>query len=139
MTDTDGDEKTILINAPRAAKAGRSMTMPFLVIMSGAEKGKKILLSSAVVSIGRSRENIIFLDDPLVSFRHAEIHVEREKIILRDLDSRNGTTVNGRRCRERDLQDGYRLAFGNIEMMITIPGADRPWDEPLSRILKGVE
>jgi hypothetical protein len=61
------------------------------VFDSAKRKGEKIM-------IGRSSMDCEFLiDDPSVSRRHAEISIEQEGIFIRDLNSSNGTRVNGQR------------------------------------------
>lgn len=65
--------------------------------------------------VGRQADSDVQFDphqDLEVSGRHAEIFVENGEWIVRDLDSRNGTYVNGRKVREHRLRDGDRITFG---------------------------
>jgi len=94
---------------------------PFLVIVSGSEKGKKILLVSAVTSIGRSAHCNIQLKDSRASRVHAEFIRESEDFLLNDKGSANGTWVNGSRIESRKLRDGDRVTIGSTEMILTIP------------------
>lgn len=64
------------------------------------------------LTIGRSRSNSIVLDDMLVSRRHVVITAEDEGLLLRDLGSRNGTFVNGRRVEQTLLHEGDRIGIG---------------------------
>lgn len=64
------------------------------------------------LTIGRSRSNSIVLDDMLVSRRHVVISADDEGLLLRDLGSRNGTFVNGRRVEQTLLHEGDRIGIG---------------------------
>lgn len=64
------------------------------------------------VTIGRDKENHISLDDPFVSSRHARIERKPGGYVLLDLQSRNGSYVNGARITEAILSCHDRLRFG---------------------------
>jgi hypothetical protein len=66
--------------------------------------------------IGRGDDNDVVLADPSVSRAHAEIETDAAGPLVRDLESTNGTAVNGRRIRAERLRDGDELAFGNTRM-----------------------
>jgi pSer/pThr/pTyr-binding forkhead associated (FHA) protein len=72
-------------------------------------------LAEPVVTIGRAPENLIQLDEPSVSSRHAEIALVGDAYELRDLDSTNGTRVNGEAITRATLQIGDRIRFGKLE------------------------
>jgi adenylate cyclase len=55
------------------------------------------------------------LSDPTISRRHAELEAFEGSILVRDLDSTNGTFVNGERVREALVPPGSRLAFGKVD------------------------
>src|SRR5262249_13057253 len=67
--------------------------------------------------IGRSRECDIRLADPNVSRKHAEIRREGSNFYVLDLDSTNGTEVNGRRARRARLEDGDTILVGSSELV----------------------
>jgi hypothetical protein len=71
--------------------------------------------------IGRSDEGEIVLVDPSVSRTHAVLEVQRGRAVVRDLESTNGTFVNGRRVRTQILRDGDELRFGNTRMRFEAP------------------
>jgi hypothetical protein len=73
-------------------------------------------IEGAVVQIGRAPACDIVLDDRNVSRRHAEIRRRGPVVVLIDLDSTNGTIVNGRRVREHPLADGDRITLGNSRL-----------------------
>lgn len=64
------------------------------------------------LTIGRSRDNSIVLDDMLVSRKHIRITADDQGLLLEDLGSRNGTYVNGRRVEQTHLQEGDRIGVG---------------------------
>ena len=71
--------------------------------------------------IGRSRECDIRLADPNVSRKHAEIRREGPNFYVVDLDSTNGTEVNGRRARRARLADGDTILLGSTELVFQLP------------------
>ena len=75
------------------------------------------------VVIGRSRECDIQLGDPNVSRRHAELRQEGTTYWIVDLDSTNGTMINGRRQKRAKLEDGDTITLGATEILFerTIP------------------
>ena len=87
-----------------------------LRITSGSRAGQRELFDKSVISIGRHPLNDLRFDperDPDASSRHAEIRILDDKATLHDLDSTNGTFVNGQRIAgERALFDGDLMSFG---------------------------
>jgi len=72
-------------------------------------------LAEELNTIGRAPENTIHLEEPSVSGRHAELMVAGENCHLRDLDSTNGTLVNGEPVISAQLRSGDRIRFGKVE------------------------
>ena len=69
------------------------------------------------MTIGRSPRNDIFVNDPFASRVHAEVHRERDNIILVDLDSANGTYINAKKVTEPAiLQPGDHIFIGKTEI-----------------------
>ena len=72
------------------------------------------------MSIGRSRESDIFLEDLAVSRLHASIYRDDQgSYILRDENSANGTSVNGQRVNEHRLSEGDEVQVGQTTMTFT--------------------
>jgi len=67
------------------------------------------------ITIGRSPDNLIHLDDPSVSSKHAELRVAGENHELRDIGSTNGTLVNGVTVTQTNLRPGDRIRFGAVD------------------------
>ncbi|MDQ2865961.1 MAG: DUF3662 and FHA domain-containing protein [Candidatus Eremiobacteraeota bacterium] len=74
---------------------------------------------SGTASIGRNEECDVFLVDPSVSRNHAEIAVDADGPLVRDLGSTNGTFLNGERLHgERRARPGDLLMVGNTQLRI---------------------
>jgi hypothetical protein len=69
-----------------------------------------------LMTLGRSRDCDIAIDDPSVSRRHAELHRENGGFTLVDLGSTNGTQVNGQKIDRVALQSGDRITLGQTEL-----------------------
>jgi hypothetical protein len=74
--------------------------------------GRRTVLGSSPVLLGRSRECDVVLDEPNVSRRHAEVRPEGDGWTVADLGSTNGVKVNGRRVAEAPLQPGDEITLG---------------------------
>ena len=71
-----------------------------------------VRLDRDVVSIGRGSDRAVHIDDRACSRHHAEIQRLGGRWILRDLESANGTWLNGKRVVEASLEDGDELRIG---------------------------
>ena len=85
---------------------------PRLVGIAGPFKGTNFLLM-AEVSIGRDSSNHLWAADPAMSRRHCVITSEEERVLIRDLGSRNGTRVNGSLIQQRELHHQDYLCLGD--------------------------
>ena len=77
--------------------------------------GRRLALGESVFSIGRLPDNDVVVADPKASRKHAEIRPAGNGFILVDLQSTNGTRVNGTNVGEHVLVDGDRIAIGATE------------------------
>lgn len=80
------------------------------------EDGTRIDLGEDPVCIGRLSECEIPLSDKNVSRRHAEVRREGAGFVVVDLDSTNGTRVNGARVKQRELSDGDEVTVGATKL-----------------------
>ncbi|HEY6880609.1 MAG TPA: FHA domain-containing protein, partial [Polyangiales bacterium] len=83
-----------------------------LVILFGAEIGRRISLGDRDVVIGRASTNDLQIDAESVSRTHATITRSARGYVLRDQGSTNGTFVNDQPIRERMLKDGDQIRIG---------------------------
>jgi pSer/pThr/pTyr-binding forkhead associated (FHA) protein len=77
------------------------------------------------LTVGRLGDNDVQLDEGSVSSRHAEIEVGEAGAVLRDLDSTNGTFLNGEQVTgEAALQEGDEIYFGGVRSVFMAPAAE---------------
>jgi pSer/pThr/pTyr-binding forkhead associated (FHA) protein len=106
--------------------------MPRLIIMTKAGAPRQINLAEGRTTIGRTDQNTLVLDSPLVSRAHAAIEVAGAAVTVTDLRSSNGTLVNGRSIRAIALKNRDVLEIGDVKLRFlaaTDPAPDVP---PLS-------
>jgi len=78
--------------------------------------GSRVVLGAEPVVIGRLPECAVVLSDPNVSRRHAQVTRQGTEIVVADLQSTNGTRVNGVPVRERVLHDGDEITVGTTSI-----------------------
>ena len=81
-------------------------------VLEGLERGNLFEAIPTPITIGREDENGIRLNDERVSRFHAKIQEDGDRVILTDLDSTNGTRVNGHPIQMRVLQYGDQIVIG---------------------------
>jgi pSer/pThr/pTyr-binding forkhead associated (FHA) protein len=91
-------------------------TVTFLVL-EGVDKGRVFRDLSIPVTIGREEGNALRLNDERVSRYHAKVQAEEGDIILTDLDSTNGTRVNGTAVQIRRLRPGDQVSIGRTMLL----------------------
>ena len=87
-----------------------------LTVVAGAQAGQRFVLSPGRIQVGRGLDNQVVLEDSRISRNHAEFYMRGNEWYLRDLDSTNGTYVNGYGIRERALESGDRISHGGVEL-----------------------
>ncbi|GAA4508210.1 FHA domain-containing protein [Brevibacterium yomogidense] len=92
-------------------------TDALLVVVSGPDAGAQILLDTDVVTVGRSPNADIFLDDVTVSRKHAEFVRTPSGFTLRDTGSLNGTYVGRQLIDSIELQNGADVQIGKFRMI----------------------
>lgn len=80
---------------------------------------------TGMINIGRSDDNDIVLDAPSVSRYHGRIDYSDNRLILKDLDSTNGTSVNGEMIKRDEIFEGSQLKFGDVAFSVKIGDSDR--------------
>jgi pSer/pThr/pTyr-binding forkhead associated (FHA) protein len=98
-----------------------------LWLSAAAEPPRSFALSRERTVIGRSPEADLQLDDEAVSWNHLEIERRGEVLMASDLDSRNGTALNGEPLdRPRRLRDGDTLIVGGVRLELKTGGSVTP-------------
>src|SRR5205814_1502891 len=108
-------------------------------VLEGIDKGRAYRDLPTPVTIGREEGNLLRLNDERVSRFHAKVQLDDDDFILTDLESTNGTRVNGTVVQIRRLRFGDRvglgrsvLLFGSNEQIaarmasMTVSGAHQP-------------
>jgi pSer/pThr/pTyr-binding forkhead associated (FHA) protein len=99
--------------------------MPNIFRLCSESPSRRVfLLSSGDLVIGRSSECDLVLKHETVSRRHAHIAVCGSQVVITDLDSRNGTFVDGNRIQQSPLAAGQLVTFGGVQFQLD--GSD--WD-----------
>lgn len=82
--------------------------------MNGPQEGVEFLLKKSVTTLGRALDNDIVLESSEVSRHHARIELQSDGMRIIDLNSTNGTRVNGRSVRSQAIVSGDEITFGNL-------------------------
>jgi hypothetical protein len=104
---------TAMLPGQAQATPNRVRAPASLVLMSGPHEVRAYPLNTPQVAIGRSERSDIALADPGVSRNHARIVREGDDFIVEDLQSTNGTEVNGQPVRRRRLANGDMIKLAN--------------------------
>ncbi len=86
---------------------------PRLLVIAGPLKDSTFALPSGEIHIGRDPSNLLSISDPSLSRRHCALSRDSDGYRIRDLDSRNGTSVNGVAVKEARLRDGDQISVGD--------------------------
>ena len=86
-------------------------------IHRGAQKGARFLVTADGVTIGRSPESSIFLDDVTVSRKHASIEKVGTNFTFKDSGSLNGSYINNESVTEKVLTSGDEIQIGKFHLL----------------------
>jgi hypothetical protein len=110
--------------------------MAKLQILSGSLAGQSYELKVEKTTVGRVEDNAFQIVDPSVSSHHCEILQVANDVIIRDLNSTNGTFINGEKITESVLKPGQTLRLGQIDLRIDdgspMPAPSAPAAAPAS-------
>ena len=109
------DFGTIILKGHRFNGKDFEKTVPGLTYLSGNQVGRRLMLADDSITLGRAPEATILLRDPLVSRLHLSVDFNPDDsgYIIRDLESSNGTFLNGIRITEATLKDSDKILIGN--------------------------
>lgn len=91
-----------------------------LTVVRGPNRGATFGVAPPAIRIGRHPEDTIVLDDITVSRHHAEIAGTHRGWQVRDLESLNGTYLNGERVELAPLRDGDLLQIGKFHLRCSV-------------------
>ena len=102
--------------------------MSKLVVLSEGLKGTSHDLKVDRTTVGRVEDNTFQVPDASVSSHHCEILLKGSEVVVKDLDSTNGTFIDGEKITEGPLKPGQTLRLGQVELQLmteegAVPGA----------------
>jgi transcriptional regulator with GAF, ATPase, and Fis domain len=89
-----------------------------LLALNGPRKGEEVIVERECFRIGKDPSNDLVLVDSTVSREHCEIIRDGRGYLLRDLDSTNGTLIDGAEIREGYLSSGAIIGVGRVELKV---------------------
>jgi len=93
--------------------------MPYrLVVLSEGFTGRSYELKVDRTTVGRVEGNAFCIPEPSISSHHCEILLKGNDVVVKDLDSTNGTYINDERVTEAVLRPGQLLRLGQLEMRL---------------------
>ena len=89
-----------------------------LIVNPGSQERQEFDLKEGPNTVGRARDNDIVILDQSLSRHHARIDVSRQRIKISDLQSRNGTWLNGTKAEEGILRHGDLIKWGDVRCAV---------------------
>jgi CheY-like chemotaxis protein len=101
--------------------------MAKLVVITKGLAASSHELGAHWTTIGRGHDNMFQIVEPSVSGKHCEVRLKDDELVVRDLQSTNGTFVGGKKISEASLKPGQTLRVGEVELRFeTSTTADSP-------------
>ena len=92
--------------------------MAKLVILTQGLTGRAHELNVDRTTIGRVEDNLFQIAEPSVSSHHCEVLLRGSDVVIKDLNSTNGTFINGEQITESVLKPGQTLRLGQVELKL---------------------
>ncbi|WP_243116650.1 FHA domain-containing protein [Marinisporobacter balticus] len=100
----------VMNHYPYLKLINRKDSLPFKI--------KEVYTLEDTITIGRKKENNVAINDPYISNQHVQITLDEGEVFIEDLDSANGTYLNGDRIVDVfKLKNGDRIKFGQVEFL----------------------
>ena len=97
--------------------------MAKLVVLNAGMTGRALELKPDKTTIGRVEDNTYQIAEASVSSHHCEVLLRGDDVVIRDLNSTNGTFINGEKITEGVLKPGQTLRLGQVELQIEVEGS----------------
>ena len=112
---------TMPAEIPPARRAGSKRAAYHLTLTAGEPLRRAVAVSGAPLVLGRDAARDFHLSDPRISRAHCEVQLERSSVLVRDLDSTNGTFIDDERVvGQRLLRVGYELQLGRYRFRLEL-------------------
>ncbi|MEZ6133463.1 MAG: FHA domain-containing protein [Pirellulaceae bacterium] len=89
-----------------------------LRVLQGADRGRVFNDLRTPITIGREEGNVVQLNDERISRYHVKIQEDDGRLVVTDLDSTNGTRVNGHVCNLKILRNGDTISVGRTILLV---------------------
>ncbi|MEM8732909.1 MAG: FHA domain-containing protein [Planctomycetota bacterium] len=89
-----------------------------LRVISGADRGHVFRELETPITLGREEGNVVQLNDERISRYHVKVQEDDGRLVLTDLDSTNGTRVNGHVCSLKILRYGDTITIGRTVLLV---------------------
>ncbi len=109
--------------------------MAKLVLLSAGMTGRTHELKSEKTTVGRVEDNTFQIAEASVSSHHCEVVLRGKEVIVKDLNSTNGTYINGQKISESAIQPGQILRLGQVEMRLETDSPPAPTTKKLSQTM----
>src|SRR5258708_16090030 len=100
--------------------------MAKLVVLTAGMNGRTHELNVDKTTIGRVEDNTFQIADPSVSSHHCEVILQGSNVLIRDLNSTNGSFINGDKVSESILKPGQTLRLRQLELQLLTEGMPIP-------------
>jgi pSer/pThr/pTyr-binding forkhead associated (FHA) protein len=109
--------------------------MAKLVVLSAGMTGRTQELKADKTTIGRVEDNTFQIAEPSVSSHHCEVVLRGKDVVVVDLNSTNGTFINGEKITEHVIKPGQILRLGKIELRLDTDTPAAPAKKALDQTL----
>ena len=109
--------------------------MAKLVVLSAGMTGRTHELKADKTTIGRVEDNAFQIAEPSVSSHHCEVLLRGGEVVVRDLNSTNGTYISGEKVTESVLKTNQILRLGQIELRLETDAPAAPAKKQLDQTL----
>jgi pSer/pThr/pTyr-binding forkhead associated (FHA) protein len=109
--------------------------MAKLVVLSVGMTGRTQELKVDKTTIGRVEDNTFQIAEPSVSSHHCEVLLRGSEVVVRDLNSTNGTFINGEKVTEQAMKPGQILRLGQVELRLETEAPAAPAKKHLDQTL----
>ncbi len=120
-----GDDRTEIRSSAPSAKQIPVRYQASVVILKGYAEGMEYPIDKTHAVIGRDKDVQVPLKDPLVSRQHAVIMFQDGNFTLKDLDSTNGTQMNGASIKQANLRHGDTFRVGDTLLQFILEDTGR--------------
>ena len=103
--------------------------MPKMIVSIDGVVIKEVQLTKDRTTLGRRPYNDIVIDNLAVSGEHAVMQMSGTDVFLEDLNSTNGTYVNGKAIKKQQLQNGDSIEIGKYKIKFVHDGAAAPYEK----------